>query len=253
MSKRAQRWMIVIGVVVLSGVGMAWAMRDKSGGDGVAVVELFTSEGCSSCPPADALLGRLVKEGHERVYLLAFHVDYWDTPAWRDAFSDARFSMRQQGYAKVAGARDVYTPQMIVNGGAGFVGSDEQVARKEIAAAMKRKPGVSVAVSAKVVDGAVVAECTTDAAGVGKILNVALVQRGIQRKIGGGENVGRSLTHENVVRGFESMKTVGAKSSVKVSLPGDAAVDQCSVIAFVQDDAMRVLGAGAVELAPGRK
>jgi len=115
-------------------VGVAWAMRENNPKDGVAVVELFTSEGCSSCPPADALLGRLVKEGQKRVYLLAFHVDYWDTPQWRDAFSDAKFSGRQQEYAKASGSRDIYTPQMVVNGGNGFVGSDEQVARKEIAA-----------------------------------------------------------------------------------------------------------------------
>jgi hypothetical protein len=253
MSKRARRWLIAVGVVVLGGVGMAWAMRDKSPGDGVAVVELFTSEGCSSCPPADALLGRLVKEGHERVYLLAFHVDYWDTPAWRDAFSDARFSRRQQAYAKASRSREVYTPQMIVNGGEGFVGSDEAVARKEIAAAIRRKAPVPVSVSAKVVDGEVVAECSTDAAGIGKVLNVAIVQRGIQRKIGGGENAGRSLSHQNVVRAFESVKTVEPKSSLKLKLPTDAAVDQCSVIAFVQDDAMHVLGAGAVDLAPVRK
>src|SRR5579859_211704 len=103
MTKTTRRWIIAAGIVILGGVGMAWAMYDRSPGNGVAVVELYTSEGCSSCPPADALFARLLKENHERVYLLAFHVDYWDTPQWSDLYSDIRYSQRQQGYAKADG------------------------------------------------------------------------------------------------------------------------------------------------------
>jgi len=253
MSRTVRRRVAAIAVVLLCGLAMAWAMRDNGGGNGVVVVELFTSEGCSSCPPADALVGKLLKEGRERIYLLAFHVDYWDTPQWRDAFSDPRFSRRQEGYAKISGSRDVYTPQMIVNGSKGFVGSDEEVARREIAAALKHKPEVSVAVSAKAADRQVTVDCTTDSSGVGKFLNVALVQRGIQRKIGGGENSGRSLSRENVVREFQSAKTTGLMTSVRLTLPVGAAAEKCSVIAYVQDDAMHVLGANAVDLAPAGK
>ena len=255
MTRVRHSWIVAAVVVLLGGVGVAVAMsmRDRSPGDGVAVVELFTSEGCSSCPPADALLARILKEKRDRVYLLAFHVDYWDTPQWRDGFSDARFSRRQEGYAKASGSGEVYTPQMVVNGGKGFVGSDEEVARREIGAALKRKPTVAVSVAAKVSEGQVVVDCTTDPAGVGKFLNVALVQRGIQRKIGGGENAGRSLSHENVVREFHGTKTTGVTTSVTMKMPADAVADQCSVIAYVQDEAMHVLGANAVDLAPARK
>jgi len=227
-------------------------MRDNNAKDGVAVVELFTSEGCSSCPPADTLLATLLKERRDRVYLLAFHVDYWDTPRWKDAFSDANFSGRQQEYAKASGSRDVYTPQMTVNGRGGFVGSDEEVARKEIAAALKKSPSV-LEVVAKVSEAQVSVNCTMSRAGVGKTLNVALVQRGIERKIGGGENGGRVLRHENVVRAFESVTTVGSPTNVKLAIPPDAVVEKCSVIAYVQDKSMHVLGAGGVDLAPQHK
>ena len=92
-----------------------------------AVVELFTSEGCSSCPPAEALLNqihpRAAKSG-QRIYTLAFHVDYWDRLGWKDPFSEAAYSQRQNSYANGFGEDRIYTPQMIVNGRGGFVGSD---------------------------------------------------------------------------------------------------------------------------------
>jgi hypothetical protein len=249
MSKNTKGWIAALAVALLGGVGVTLAMHDKNPPTGVAVVELFTSEGCSSCPPADAFLAKLVNEGRDHVYPLAFHVDYWDTPQWRDAFSDARFSRRQEGCAKASGSRDVYTPQMIVNGSKGFVGSDEQVARSEIAAALKQKAAVSLELAVRRSAGQVTVDCKTDAAGVGKMLNLALVERGIRRKIGGGENAGRSLSHENVVRAFESMKTTGPRSTVSLVIPAAAVSAQCSVIAYVQDESMHVMGAGAVNLA----
>ena len=99
----------------------------------VAVVELFTSEGCSSCPPADVLLSKLSAETAKSgsgVYYLAFHVDYWDRLGWPDRFASADYTARQRAYAAAAGTRQVYTPQAVVNGaGKGFVGSDATAAR----------------------------------------------------------------------------------------------------------------------------
>jgi hypothetical protein len=94
-----------------------------------AVVELFTSEGCSSCPPADRLLARIADEAAhsgQPVYALAFHVGYWDRLEWSDRFADPAFSRRQERYAAALGMPAVYTPEMIVNGRASFVGSDER-------------------------------------------------------------------------------------------------------------------------------
>jgi len=94
----------------------------------VAVVELFTSEGCSSCPPADRILSRLTAEtqrDHRRIYTLSFHVDYWDRLGWRDPYSSSANSDRQRQYAELMKLQSVYTPQMIVNGRIEFVGSDQ--------------------------------------------------------------------------------------------------------------------------------
>jgi len=250
MSKPTKRWVLTFAVVIVGGVDAVLAMRDKSPGDGFAVIELFTSEGCSSCPPADALLAKLVKEGQPRVFPLAFHVDYWNTDQWKDVYSDPRFSRRQEGYAKASGTHDVYTPQMIVNGGKGFVGSDEQVARDQINASLKQKPTVNLSLTAKLEDKSLTIDCKVDAPAVGKTLNVALVERGIRRKIAGGENAGRSLAHENVVRAFDTIRLTSPHTTVKLTLPDDAASRECSVIGYVQDDSMRVLGANSVVLSP---
>jgi hypothetical protein len=230
------------------GVGVGFAMRDNKPNGGVAVVELFTSEGCSSCPPADALLAKLVIDGQAGVYPLAFHVDYWDSREWRDAFSDPRFSARQQAYAEAHHSRESYTPQMMVNGGVGFVGSDSEVAAKQISAALKKMPAVSIHVSATFESGTVTANCSLDGAAIGKTLNVALAERGIERKVTGGENAGRMLVHENIVRAFIRANITDNTMTIKVPMPADAKAEQCSIIAYVQDDLMHVLGANAATL-----
>src|SRR5476649_2001101 len=93
---------------------------------GFAVIELFTSEGCSSCPPADALVAKVQKESADKpVYILAFHVDYWNRLGWKDAFSSAEYSYRQSQYARWLKLSSVYTPQIVVNGHTEFVGSEE--------------------------------------------------------------------------------------------------------------------------------
>ena len=138
------RWVLfsVIGTAALAGVLLigkntspgqgakekeVQQQSDNETGTPFAVVELFTSEGCSSCPPADNLLGEIVKDaqkGQQRVYCLSFHVDYWNSLGWRDPYSDPAFSRRQREYARAFESVQVYTPQMVVNGSTGFVGSD---------------------------------------------------------------------------------------------------------------------------------
>ena len=109
----------------------------KYNGDnkGFAVVELFTSEGCSSCPPADELVARIEKESKDKpVYILAYHVDYWNRLGWKDQFSSADFSKRQNEYANYLHLESVYTPQIVVNGKKEFVGSEEGTLRNVIKA-----------------------------------------------------------------------------------------------------------------------
>ena len=93
---------------------------------GCALVELFTSEGCYSCPPADELVNKLAKENKQNVFILSYHVDYWNKLGWKDKFSKAEFTNRQQQYAAYFNKEGVYTPQIVVNGKTEFVGSDEK-------------------------------------------------------------------------------------------------------------------------------
>ncbi|HEU4536787.1 MAG TPA: DUF1223 domain-containing protein, partial [Polyangiaceae bacterium] len=108
-----------------------------------ALVELFTSEGCSSCPPADEALDELAVDAERRglpVYALSFHVDYWNSLGWVDPFSTSAYTHRQEAYAGRAGSRGLYTPQMFVNGGEGFIGSDRGRARRDVDRALGAAP-----------------------------------------------------------------------------------------------------------------
>ncbi|MFB6278551.1 MAG: DUF1223 domain-containing protein [Salinibacter sp.] len=218
---------------------------------GVAVVELFTSEGCSSCPPADRLLGTLVEEarsGERSLYALSFHVDYWNHLGWEDPYSDPAYSERQRAYAEALGAR-VYTPQMIVNGRKVLVGSREAEVRSAVEGALSEpattvpelrlQSGTDESPSVRIA----LPEVPDDAA-----VQVALVERGLSQSVSRGENAGRTLRHTNVVRAF---KTVPAEQSQVVTLnaPSDLDPGQSSIIAYVQDRRSKdVLGAARTEL-----
>lgn len=163
-----------------------------------AVVELFTSQGCSSCPPADAMLVDLTRR--PGIVALTWPVDYWDYLGWKDTLARPSFSARQRAYASGRGDREVYTPQMIVNGAISLVGSD----RAQIERATRGSPGrdalpVPVGVTEK---GSVVAiEVGGASAGAGSgevwVLPVAKAR---EVAIGRGENRGRTITYANVVR-----------------------------------------------------
>src|SRR5580700_2324493 len=110
-----------------------------------AVIELFTSQGCSSCPPADKILGELAKD--PSVIALSMPIDYWDYLGWKDTLADARFSARQKAYSQVRGDRDVYTPQVVVNGSTHVIGSDLAGIESAIADTDKAEGVMSVPVS----------------------------------------------------------------------------------------------------------
>src|SRR6201985_3032927 len=120
-------------LLIISFVVTAFSCADSSANNshptnsdqGFAVVELFTSEGCSSCPPADNAVAKLLKEHNNNVYVLGYHVDYWDNLGWKDSFSNAAYTQLQRDYAKTFKLSSVYTPQVIVNGTEQFVGSNE--------------------------------------------------------------------------------------------------------------------------------
>jgi hypothetical protein len=170
------------------------------------LVELFTSEGCSSCPPADVLLAHLHRtqpvDGAE-IVPLELHVDYWNHLGWRDPFSDAAFSDRQKAYASRFGTRRIYTPQLVVDGAEELVGGDEPRARRAVdLAARKPKGRIELVAERKTPDTATLRVRTSGLpAFTGPVdILLALVEDGLASDVTRGENEGRRLPHTAVVR-----------------------------------------------------
>jgi hypothetical protein len=211
------------------------------------LVELFTSEGCSSCPPADLLLeklDRLQPVPGAAIIVLSEHVDYWNSPAWNDPYSSAVFSQRQQTYARWSNIENVYTPQMIVDGSTEFVGSDGRRAQSAIAAASKQEK-VGVRISPVAAGMRIDVDALPKSAGR-READVYLVQadeRGTN-EVAGGENKGRRLHHIAIARRIEKLGTVNARepfSKDAHTTPGPTAMRW---IAFAQERASgRVWGA----------
>ncbi len=197
-----------------------------------ALVELFTSQGCSSCVSADAYFGELAMR--DDIVALSMHVDYWDYLGWRDTFGHAAYSQRQRDYAAAHGSRRVYTPQMMINGIKGYVGSDRRSIEAAIANAslpvpvrLSRGDGtIEIEVGAQ-------PETSVNHATIRLALLTAEAKVAIQR----GENAGRTIGYYNIVRG---MRSVGMwdGGAVKIMLPKDEiiadGIDACAII--VQED-----------------
>ena len=216
---------------------------------GFALIELFTSEGCSSCPSADANLTRLHNEAARAgvpVYALSFHVDYWNYLGWKDPFSHRSFSDRQREYSETldSGGR-VYTPQMVVNGRLEFVGSNRRLADRAVQAALRVEPSVRLEVSANRSGQRVDVQLSSSDFGSATIVNVALVQNSGSRAVNAGENRGRRLRHVNIVRDFEVLRA--RTQNVSLLIPKDATAGSFRVIAYAQDRNRSVLGAASTD------
>ncbi len=219
------------------------------------VIELFTSEGCSSCPPADAVLAELghqpQKNGAELI-LLGEHVDYWNYIGWTDRFSSAQFSQRQSDYARDFRIPSVYTPQMVIDGRVQFVGNNLDDVQRKIAEEAKQPKPAQVSLTWSGTDQLHVA--VQSSAGKAKIL-LAVTEDGLSTAVGGGENGGRTLHHTAVVRqlrelGSQDFASTGKDKFEKtIDVRRNAAWNpaQLKVAVLVQDPATgRILGAGEI-------
>jgi hypothetical protein len=231
------------------------------------IVELFTSEGCSSCPPADAVLAQLEKTqpvtGAE-VIVLSEHVDYWNYIGWSDPFSSAEFSARQQAYAPVFNNDGVYTPQMVVDGQAEFIGSNSSKAQAAITRAAKLRKGevkIAFAQNASVSDAqAIRLKVSVEklpAVTSGDVAEVllAITESNLSSQVVRGENSGRKLGHTAVVRELRSLGQV-TDSTKPFQVETTTMVNkdwnrvELRAVAFVQERAhKRILGAAALNLA----
>lgn len=224
------------------------------------LVELFTSEGCSSCPPADRLLADLVRtqpiSGAE-IIALSEHVDYWNRLGWTDPFSSADFSRRQSGYSGVFGSNRVYTPQMVVDGRYEFVGSDAREARRAIEkAAGHAKADITVAFS-RAAEGSApalevrVARLPEDIVGPVNVW-LAVTEDDLETNVARGENAGKRLKHTAVVRRLQKLAEIKPQTPPPLSwsrkVPLDPAWKSSNLraVVFLQEsDSRRIVGVAA--------
>jgi hypothetical protein len=207
-----------------------------------AVVELFTSEGCSSCPPAEAYIGELAQR--RDVLALAFHVDYWDDLGWRDRFGLPEAVQRQKAYANTLRLSSVYTPQVVIDGQHDFVGSD----RSSIARALAgNRSGVAVALSVR--DGEVLVDLGAhEKAAPCDVMLISYLREAVS-PIGRGENAGRTLKEFNIVRAFRSLGRWDGQKQVYRSRVDSLPSDATDVAVLIQPVGQApIIGAGTVAL-----
>lgn len=205
---------------------------------GFAVVELFTSEGCSSCPPADAVVAKLEKESAGKpIYILAFHVDYWNSLGWRDVFSSAENSNRQRDYARYLKLSSVYTPQIVVNGKTEFVGSEEGTLHKAISAALQKDAPVQLSLAnMQISRNVVMVHYDAKQNDSHSVLLLALVQKSAQSHVKAGENSGRMLSHVQIVQKLQGVALGNNKTGTeRINLPNDFTPQGWEVIGFIQN------------------
>jgi hypothetical protein len=204
-------------------------------GERATVVELFTSEGCSSCPPADALLADLA--ARPDVLALSFHVDYWDRLGWKDPYSSADATRRQHGYADLLGLPTVYTPQIVVDGKWQAVGSDRAGVEQALGAARRSREEVPVALAVDQGKAHIMLGPSGD--GVGATLLLIGFDRRHVTAVARGENSGRTLPHVDVVRSIDEVtKFDGRARTFEVSIRSPC--DRVSAILQARDG--RILG-----------
>jgi hypothetical protein len=208
------------------------------------VIELFTSQGCSSCPPADKLLSKYISQ--ENVFALSFHVDYWNRLGWKDPFSNSDYSARQSEYAASFGSGNVYTPQAVINGEKEFVGSDEDKIDNALKIAHQEKNIAQVKIDSVWKEGNDfhISYSTTGELN-NQQLNIALVQKKVTTSIKRGENQGVELTNYNVVRSFKTVSRLSnLNNNITISYP-DQKSSEVSVIAYLQNVTTKLISAAA--------
>jgi hypothetical protein len=192
-----------------------WPVAATADGHPV-VVELFTSQGCSSCPPADAMLGDLA--GMPGIIALALHVDYWDYIGWTDTFGHAAFTARQQDYARAAGERTIYTPQFIVGGVDPVVGADAMEVMDQLRRHASAATGVTVEISR---EGGVLRIMGATETPALRPMSVQVVRYlpAATVEIGHGENAGRRVDYANIVTAWEQVAQWGGVEPLSMEWP----------------------------------
>jgi hypothetical protein len=212
------------------------ARPGKAGEKGFAVIELFTSEGCSSCPPADRLMAKIQAESQgKQVYILAYHVDYWNSLGWTDVFSDHEYSNRQIQYGKWLKITSIYTPQVIVNGCSEFVGSDESAIRSAIQRQLEKEPGSDLTINVQQSENELTINYKAGTELKGNTFFLVLVEKFAKSKVQKGENAGRTLTHIQIVRKLQKESLSSSETGkVIMTLPPGLNNQNCEILGLIQ-------------------
>jgi hypothetical protein len=236
------RWLpALLGPALLASCASASGETRPAPDEAPLVIELFTSQGCSSCPPADALLDKYAHDGKlggRPLAPLAFHVDYWDDLGWADPFALPAWSERQRQYATALGDNRVYTPELVIGGRVGMVGSDAIRANKAIIAAPAQH---ELAARATWSETSITVEATAPA---DADVLVAIYQDGTKTKVPRGENAGSTMAADRVVRRLERVAAAGKTGSL--TLPIDGHWGAVGAIAFAQRADKAIVGAATL-------
>jgi hypothetical protein len=213
----------------------------------MVVMELFTSQGCSSCPPADALLADYATSHNEQIIPLSFHVDYWNRLGWTDSFSSSVYSARQQWYSRHIPKATVYTPQLVINGRAEVVGNKKKLVDALVQKELTAKAFASVSIENITIDNHELSfyykasNITTE-----QVLNIAVVQKEATTNIRAGENKGIQLSNRNIVRAFNT-QVLTNKGSGKINLPVSFKADGYAVVLYVQNKNDLIVSTAAIK------
>ena len=223
------------------------------------VVELFTSEGCSDCPPAEALARRMEQQPLPGIDMIVLeeHVDYWNQYGWNDPFSAMEWTERQQAYVSKLAAKTAYTPQMVVDGEAQFVGSNARAAQTAIENAA-HQPDANVTIAQDKPDGkgddafkVTVGKLAGSAAGNQAEVWLAVTEDGLHSSVKAGENAGHTLYHAAVLRYLHKIgtaKEAGFTGDARVKIKSDWNRKDVNVVVFVQDKkSLRIIGATEIK------
>lgn len=211
-------------------------------GNKVVLMELFTSQGCSSCPPADVLLGEYASRKDVRIIPLSFHVDYWNRLGWVDPFSNPVFTARQQWYSRFLPENGVYTPQMVVDGHSEAVGNNRNAVRAIVENALKTKSDETLEIRSVLIgnNGLTFSYVSNTTPGKHN-LQVALVQKLAETQIKTGENRGVKLANHNIVRDFISLDCK-KEGTGTIRLPDSFLSNGYALVLYTQQKSDHVIG-----------
>jgi hypothetical protein len=243
------RAIFIVGILFIS-----WACTNTSGKSIAAntdtslhvlsssrvLVELFTSQGCSSCPAADKLMGSIMN-ADTNVIALSFHVDYWDRLGWKDVFSNHDYTLRQQQYVSILHAESLYTPQAVVQGTYEMVGSNRTRVLEAINKVEAKSSVETLTVDPVVKGNSVAISYHLSHSETTQQMVIALVQNKSTTSVAKGENAGAQLTDYNVVRKL-IVQPAHDNGIIKISLPGDLKQDNASIVLFTQDQQTKQIG-----------